>query len=323
MICFLTPDQKLIIHRTMKLGLVCISELLRDKHKNNSFCTMTRKRFNDLPRQEAINQLDSRIAFNASFLWDVIDHCAAHGIKHYRVSSNLAPLITDPTLDLSLDDLPQIETIKKHLRVAGDYARKVGVTLSSHPDQFNVLPSLNPDTVERTIRELNHQSHILDLMGCPKDYSAPMCLHLGLSPKPNENIEDYISRFYSAFYRCDVGVCNRLVLENEDKGYWNCKKLFDIFGGDFPLVFDNLHHACNNPHNLSTEECIEAFSKTWGASTPVFHWSEGINGTRKHTDYFSHVPQFVYDNPNIVFECEVKAKDKAICDILMSELKTA
>ena len=300
----------------MKLGLVCISEILRDKHKDCRFRVMTRKQFNNLDRAEALTELSKRILINTQVMQRTLLHCKHSGISHYRISSNIFPLVTDATLGMSYDDLPDFQEICENLKSSGDYALNHGISLSSHPDQFNVLASHNPDTVERTIRELNHQAYVLDLMGCPQDYSVPMCLHLGLNPKPDEDIEDYILRFYAAFDRCDIGVRNRIVLENEDKGYWDCKKLFDNFGGDFPLVFDNLHHACNNPQNLSIKECISAFSKTWGALTPVFHWSEGIDGTRKHTDYFSCVPQFVQDNPNIVFECEVKAKDHAILQVL-------
>lgn len=296
----------------MKLGLVCISEILKSKDKDLAFRTMTRKQFNKLKRDEALILLSKRILHNCRLTQTIVRHCQQNNISHYRVSSNLFPLVTDETLGINYDDLPDIKSIRAALAAVPIS----GVTMSCHPDQFNVLPSLNPDVVRRTIRELNHQARVLDWMGLEQSFRVPMCLHLGLSPKSDDEVSEFIERFYAAFDQCDDGVKKRLTLENEDKGYWNCKKLFDSFGGDFPLVFDNLHHACNNPHNLSTEECVAAFAKTWGASTPVFHWSEGIDCTRKHTDHFSHVPQFVYDNPNIIFECEVKAKDHAICNIL-------
>ena len=50
----------------MILGLTCISEELKEKDKKKfSFRTMTRKRFNDLNREDAIKQLSDRILHNA------------------------------------------------------------------------------------------------------------------------------------------------------------------------------------------------------------------------------------------------------------------
>ena len=298
----------------MKLGLVCISEILKAQSKNNAFQTMTRKRFNDLPRTHALAELSKRILHNAQLTGRVIGHCASIGIKHYRVSSNLFPLVTDETLGIQLNELVDLDRIMLALQQAGAVARSLGVSLSSHPDQFNVLPSLDDNTVERSIRELNHQSFVLDSMGCPQDYRAPMCLHLNRSLDPEkEDIYGYINRFSSAFNRCNEGVRKRLVLENEDKGFWNARNLHTYFNMLMPLVFDNLHDACN-----PSEDCyFDRFKSTWRHYTPVMHWSEGLESKpRSHSDYVSFVPSVVSKNADCVWEVEVKAKDLAIQKIL-------
>lgn len=299
----------------MKLGLVCISELLKDK--KIAFQTMTRKRFNTLNRDTAIADLSKKILHNAKVTGQVIVHCASNSISHYRVSSALFPLITDSTLNLSYSDLPDFVAICDALKYAGDYARKVGVTLSSHPDQFNVLGSYSDDTVARTINELNHQAWVLDTMGCPQDFSAPMCLHVNRAPDLNkETITDYRKRFIDNFAKCDAGVRNRLVLENEDSGYWSCANLYALFGSSFPLVFDNHHNDC-----LPSNECyVERFKHTWGSFTPVFHLSEGICGTRSHSDYITTIPTCVLDNLDCIWEVEVKAKDRCIIKLLSENL---
>jgi UV DNA damage endonuclease len=305
----------------MNIGLVCISEILKSQNKQHAFQTMTRSRFNALGRHQAIAQLSSRIKHNASLCSLIINHCHAVGIKHYRISSNLFPLITDESLGLCYADLPDFDQIKDILAQAGDNARRLGISLSSHPDQFNVLPSLNQDTVRRTIAELNHQAYVLDLFGCPQDYSAPMCLHLNLSfDSDKETIVEYVARFSRAFHHCVAGVRQRLVLENEHGGYWNCSNLFEHFGDKFPLVFDNLHNDINQSR-WTAQECFEKFYSTWGKYTPVFHWSEGCKDKpRSHADYFTHIPS-VYKSQNVILECEVKAKDKAILQVLKGEIK--
>lgn len=295
------------------LGLVCISEMLKQNNKNDAFQTMTRKRFNDLPRHDAIHQLSQRILHNSNMTYKIIWHCINNNIKHYRISSNLFPLITDATLGISYDDLADFQSIKNNLQKCGDLARQHGVSISSHPDQFNVLPSFNEQTVVKSIAELNHQSFVLDLMGCPQDYRAPMCLHLNLSfDATKESISNYIHRFQSALSQCNAGVQKRLVLENEDKGFWNASNLHQYFGDFIPLVFDNLHDVCNP----SAFCCFDMFRATWKHYKPVMHWSEGINNSRSHTDYVSHLPNVVECNNDCTWELEVKAKDFAILQVL-------
>ena len=301
-----------------RFGLVCISEILKDK--KIAFQTMTRKSFNSMSRDAAIVQLSKKILNNAKVTGQAIVQCASTGISHYRVSSSIFPLITDATLALSYDDLPNYIAICDALKFAGNHARRVGVTLSSHPDQFNVLASYTPDTVRRSIKELNHQAWVLDTMGCEQDFSTPMCLHVSKNPDLNaETITEYRKRFLANFAECDLGVRGRLVLENEDNGYWNCANLYALFGSSFPLVYDNLHNQCN-----PSDRCyIQDFKTTWGSFIPVFHLSEGICGSRSHSDYITNIPECVLNNTDCIWEVEVKAKDKCILKLIteISELQ--
>ena len=99
------------------LGLTCISEELKDIDKKKySFQTMTRKRFNDLckteDRNEALRQLSERILHNCCVTSAILHHCFKSDIGHYRLSSNLCPLVTDETLEIDFEELPDIEAIK-------------------------------------------------------------------------------------------------------------------------------------------------------------------------------------------------------------------
>lgn len=301
-----------------KLGLVCISEILKEKDKKLAFKTMTRKQFSSLPREIAIKELSQRILHNSKITAQVIIHCASVGISHYRVSSNLMPLITDATLNLPYEDLPDLKEIQNMFLLAGNHARKVGVTLSSHPDQFNVLSSYTDTVVDKTIIELNHQSYVLDMMGCSQDHSTPMCLHVSKNPiLEQESIEEYCQRFMNNLSRCDIGVQKRLVVENEDNGYWNAFNLHTIFGKLLPCVFDNLHDQINPSNRCFMND----FKATWKHHVPVMHWSEGINHTKSHTDYVTHVPSVVSNNLDCIWEVELKAKDKCIVKILSENFK--
>ena len=319
------------------LGLTCISEILKEQDKKKySFRTMTRKRFNDLcvrdGRDEAIQELSERILHNVRATRYILRHCIANNILHYRLSSNLFPLVTDATLGLSIDDLVNLSTIKSELSFAGKIAKDFGISIGSHPDQFNVLASTDRDKVARTINELNFQASVLDMVGLPQDHTAPMNIHINYNPKDDETLELVATRFFRNLSMCDKGVYNRLTIENEDKGFFNvdnCIKfseyLFNTFGANIPVCYDNLHDFCNP----SEDHCItfqaERCAYTWvnqgegdnNFIAPVFHWSEGNPlKPRAHAEYFAlgNTPPHIAIEPDmpVKWECEVKAKDKAI-----------
>jgi len=322
---------------TQILGLTCISEILKDKDKKKySFRTMTRKRFNDLcvkdGRNEAIQELSERIIHNVIVTQYILEHCNKSNIKHYRLSSALFPLLTDQTLELSLEDLPNQGRINEELRLAGLMAQTLGISIGSHPDQFNVLASPNREAVKRTINELNFQASILDKLGLPQDHTAPMNIHINYSPKEDETLEVVATRFFRNLSMCDKGVYNRLTIENEDKGFFNvdnCLKLsdylFETFGANIPVCYDNLHDFCNPSEDRNVVFQAERCAHTWIAQgdsednfiAPVFHWSEGKpEKPRSHADYFAlgNIPPVIAieSNKQAKWECEVKQKDKAI-----------
>jgi UV DNA damage endonuclease len=319
------------------LGLTCISEILKEKDKKKySFRTMTRKRFNDLcvkhDRDEAIRDLSERILHNVRATRYIIRHCISNHILHYRLSSALFPLITDEKTEVTFDDLPDKLSIQEELSFAGQIARGFGVSIGSHPDQFNVLASPNRDAVSRTINELNFQASVLDMLGLPQDHTAPMNIHINYTPKIDESLQIVATRFFRNLSMCDAGVYKRLTIENEDKGFFNVDNciefseyLFNTFGANIPVCYDNLHDFCNPSEDRNISFQAERCAYTWvnqadgdnNFIAPVFHWSEGNpQKPRAHADYFAlgNIPPIIAIEPNMEakWECEVKAKDKAI-----------
>ena len=347
----ITTSTAILTHMTTILGLTCISEELKDKDKKKySFQTMTRKRFNDLcnseGRDEAIQQLSDRILHNVVVTQHILHHCFKSDIGHYRLSSNLCPLVTDETLEIDFEELPDIEAIKQELRHIGILAKTLNISMGSHPDQFCVLASLNQDAVRRTIIELNFQAKIFDMIGLPRDHTAPMNIHVNASPTPITGVEMMITpeqihqlrvkqlaeRFYANLQECDEGVRNRLTIENEDKSFFNVDNciqfseyLFEKYQYNLPVVYDNLHDFCNPSEVRSVLFQAERCAYTWvnqddgkeNFITPIFHWSEGKpEKPRAHADYISlgNFPPYIAIEPDkpAKWEIEVKAKCKAI-----------
>jgi len=317
---------------TQTYGLTCISEILKKKDKSFSFKTLTKSRFIELEkRAEKLGEktLSDRIIHNLKLTSTIIQHCRRNEIGHYRLSSSLFPLITDKSLELNLATIKEANQILNLIKKIGETAKEHEVSLSFHPDQSNVLASERDDVVLRTVRELDFLAHILDLMGLPADYSNPINIHPSVSTKePTEaNLKAIVDRFYDGMVRCNDSVLKRLVIENEDKGCWNCMSLFIYFHQYMghqhrhimPLTYDNLHDECNpsvlNGNAVTMAQNVDAFAKTWpDAVTPVFHWSNGRSDRkRNHADFADGNPP-QYERP-LVWEVEVKQKDFAIAKL--------
>ena len=118
--------------------------------------------------------LEGRILHNLCLIKQILKHCAINDIFHYRLSSKLFPLITDTTLNLSIEHFDNFNSIKDELQQIGEVAKEHGITISIHPDQFNVLASKRSDVVQKTIRELNFHAKIMDMIGLPQSYAAPI-----------------------------------------------------------------------------------------------------------------------------------------------------
>ena len=290
-----------------RLGLCCISLKLKDQGIGHQ--TMTFKRFNSLPREEALQILGDRILNNLRTTNETIKFCGNHGYV-YRVSSDIFPLITYDAANVSLDDLPNHDEIQDEFDNISQTIISSNVRVSCHPSEFNSLSSLTPKVVDKTITELNFYSSFFDRIGLPANTNSPMNLHVHNN---NGTREEISHRFYENFKRLDTNCQARLTIENDDKlNCWSVRELVDIFHPitRIPICFDYLHHKCH-PNNLTEVEAINMCYDTW-QTRPLFHYSESREGNnpRAHADYAENV----FDNYGLEFDVdmELKSKDLAL-----------
>ena len=291
-----------------QIGLCCISEEL--KELGYKFSTMTFKRFSSLPRDEALEILGSRILNNMQVTHETILHCYNNSWC-YRISSDLFPLITYAAADISLSELPQYQDIQQEIAAIKQTLQDYPVRISCHPSEFNVLASINADSVDRTIRELNFYADFLDMIGCPQDYNSPMNMHINNRDGTNAEVTE---RFMTNFKRLQPNVQARLVIENDDKlNCWSVKQLMTDFypKTKIPITFDYLHHACH-PDGWTEHQALRFCHLTWGDIRPLFHYSESAEGNnpRKHADYAEQ--DFALYDLDFDVDFELKSKDFAI-----------
>lgn len=291
-----------------KFGLCCISLDLQERDPPLKFQKITFKRFNELPREEALEILGDRILNNMIVTNETIKYCHANDLC-YRMSSDLFPLITYDAAGVDLCDLPNHDDIQDAFDLIEQTIKSTGVRISAHPSEFNVLASKNQAAVDKTIDELNFYSSFMDRIGCPADHNSPMNLHIH---NKDGNYDEIIARFLGNFSRLDDNCRARLAIENDDKaGCWSVKELIEQFHSkiNIPITFDYLHHKCH-PDSLDEKTAFNLCHQTW-KTIPLFHYSESKEGNnpRAHADFA--VNRFeIYQECDIDFE--LKSKDKAI-----------
>ena len=285
-------------------NLCCISNsLAADGHK---FQTMTWHRFSQLPRDEAIAIVSQRTLNNIRVTYKILQQCADNSWG-YRVSSNLFPLLTYDVAQLKLQDYPDYIDIMAALSDCASIIRNKSIRVSCHPDQFNVLASTGQAQVDKTIVELNHHGWLMDMLDAPRDYNAPINIHIN---NTKGDPADIAARFMSNLAKCDESVRSRLVVENEDKGIWTPSLLVQHF--DLPITYDNLHHKCL-PDNLTQDQAYRLCYDTWPCK-PLFHYSESHpdkSNPRSHADMPTAAPHINVSMP-VDYDVELKHKDFAI-----------
>jgi UV DNA damage endonuclease len=273
---------------------------------------MTYKSFSSKSRAESLEKLSGIVINNFNVSEKIVRHCAANNIKGYRLSSDLCPVIKHPDVMIGLEDLPNYNLIEEEINNVSAAIKETGIRVSAHPGEFISLTNTkDPGVVNRSIIDLEFHAEIFDRLKLERSYYNPLNIHVRQEGEPAK-LRDIVVKNIE---RLSDGVKSRLVLENNDTGNtWtvnNLKKYFYLSYG-IPVTFDNLHHNMLN-HDVSHYDAFfEAYS-TWNCA-PIFHYSEGKNGTRAHRDMAEGIPENY--NKDVLFDVELKSKDYAILDIL-------
>ncbi len=293
----------------MNLSLCCISNVLAEQ--GHKFRTMTYKSFSSKPREESLEKLSSIISNNFSVTEKIIRHCASSGIKGYRLSSDLCPVIKHPDVMLNLEDLPNYGFIKYEINKVKKAIVDTGIRVSAHPSEYITLTSDDPIKVNHSLIDLEFHGEIFDRLELSQTYYNPLNIHV----RKEGDAKELTKTFMDNYNKLSDGVKKRLVLENNDTGNtWTVANLKKYFYNDYgiPVTFDNLHHEMLN-HDVSHYDAFYDALSTWTVQ-PLFHYSEGKNGTRSHKDMADNLP--VHYNEDVMFDVELKSKDYAILDIL-------
>jgi len=291
----------------MKLSLCCISNVLAEK--DIKFRTMTFKSFSSKSKTESLEKLSDIVRNNFNTTEKIIRHCAAVGIKGYRISSDLTPVINHPEVNLNISELPNFKLIQYEINKVKKAIKETGIRVSAHPSEYISLTSDDPNVINNSIRDLEQHAEIFNYFELENNTYNPLNIHCRKDGDPI----DISDKFKKNFELLSDSVKSRLVLENNDnaKGVWSVRNLIKYFP-EFSITFDTLHHKML-PDEYTEEEAFNAAYNTWKFE-PIFHYSEGKDNTRAHRDMAESLPPNY--GKDVIWDVELKGKDNAILEMI-------
>ncbi|HNT97954.1 MAG TPA: UV DNA damage repair endonuclease UvsE [Elusimicrobiales bacterium] len=245
---------------------------------------------------------------NAAALRRAIEYCAASGIGDFRINSQILPLKTHPKAGYELRDMPGGPAIIKGFKACGALAKKRGLRLTFHPDQFVLLSSPSEKVTRSSIEELEYQAEVSGWTG-----ADVINIHGGGAYGDKAAA---LRRLAGVLKKLPAAVRSRLTLENDDRTYTPSDLLPFCAENKVPFVYDVHHHRCL-PDGMTVEEATRRALGTWGRREPVFHLSSPKYGRegdpRPHHD-FINVEDFpsCWKKLDITIEVEAKAKEDAV-----------
>jgi UV DNA damage endonuclease len=187
-------------------------------------------------------------------------------VRMYRMTASLAPYATHPQLRQFHG---QVEACRPELAELGAMARALHLRLSTHPGQYVVLNSEDPDVQEAAIRDLDVQAQLLDAMDLGPE--AVVNIHVGGAAG---GLAAGADRFIRGFERLTERAQARITIENDDRTYALCDVVRLAARVGRPVVWDILHHHCNDPERMPDRDALELALGTWPDGVrPKVHYS--------------------------------------------------
>ncbi len=219
-------------------------------------------------------QNSPHLSVSLAYLRDIFAYLDRLDIRFYRMSGQLAPYLTHPTLT---QFHRQLEECATELAAMGDLARELRLRLTLHPGHYVQLSSPDPLRVQRSGAELAGAAALLEAMGLGPE--AVIVVHVGgVYGDPVQARE----RFVRHFTRLPGVVQQRLALENDDRRFSLQDALWIHRRTGVRLVLDTLHHRCLDPVGLPLPEALAQALATWPEEQrPKIHVSSSRTSARR------------------------------------------
>jgi UV DNA damage endonuclease len=276
----------------MRVGYACVNTGLPSAGRTLRLANVS----DDRVRELVLANLD---ALEAILRWN-----RERGIEVFRVSSETVPFGSHPA-----------NTFRWWDELAARFAEvgrlMDGMSNSTHPGQFTVLGSPNPEFVANTVAELEYHALLLEAFGL--DRSHKVVVHGG---GVYGDAAAAAGRFAAGFARLSPAAQERLVLENDER--WPLAEILPLAERlGVPVVFDVFHHEIRpSLPGLGVREAVSLAGETWrpedGRQEVHFSTQEpgkrpGAHSETIDLDAFARFADAVGD---LELDCVIEVKDK-------------
>lgn len=306
----------------VNIGYCCISlgvnEGLKKKDQISVNRGMVKKTFD----KQGLPYCSELSILNLKDCLKVLQYNRKHGIKVYRMSSEMFPWFTH----YKLTDLPNFNIIESLLQDIGRFVLNNDMRVGFHPGPFCIISSEREDVVEKSIDELDKHSQMLDLMGLPANNYYSVNIHLN-STKPT--LEASAERFCNNFPLLAETTKKRLTVENDDKqAQFTVNDLYNMVHKKvgIPIICDSLHYACHTG-GFTWEETFRLAISTWSDTKPLCHHSSSKKLNEDATTTLQTHTDFLYEpfenfGVDVDIELECKMKDIALFKYIKDYVKS-
>jgi UV DNA damage endonuclease len=279
----------------MRVGYACINTELRAPNRTCRLANATPERILELGRAN-LEALRAILAWNA-----------AHGIRLFRLTSDLIPFGSHP-----VNPLPWWDLLAEEFAACAALIRQTGQRVSLHPGQYTVLNSPRPEVVTNSRAELIYHVRLLEAL--ETDRSHKIVLHLG---GVYGDRQAALQRLAVVYVSLPEAVQARLVFENDERSYTlaDALNLHEDIGA--PVIFDVFHHRWNpSLQSLTLSEQVELAAHTWQPADgpPKLHYSDQWPGkppgAHSATLDLAAFAEFVRQLPPRPLDIMLEVKDK-------------
>jgi len=290
----------------MNLGYACINMTLgKQKPKVTTNRSMIKKTF----LEKGLDYAGELSLQNAHDLYKILQWNVENNIKVFRLSSDIFPWASE----YGIENSPYYKRIEIVLRGCGNYAKKHGIRITSHPGPFNVLVSPKENVIQNTINDLELHGKVFDMLGLEHSPYNKLNIHCNGVYGDKKSAMD---RFCENFKRLSPSVQTRLTVENDDKeSMYSVKDLMYIHEKiGIPIVFDYHHHKFQTG-GLTEEQALSLAVSTWPKGIkPIVHYSESKSlhennekiKPQAHSDYINELPNLYGHDVDVMVEAKAK-----------------
>lgn len=269
-------------------------------------------------KSETISAAKEKFRHNLDVIIKTVEWNAEHNIHFCRISSEIAPHISDPRL-LKKKDVMNYKKIsydlyefKDQIKKIADLGKKYKQRLTFHAPFYTILNSASNYIVTCSMRELWWHYQFLKIGRFPK--TSTVTIHGGgIFGDKTRSTNLFIQNYKKLNLNC-------IVLENDEFNYNINDTMYIHSKTGVPLVFDYFHYLCYNINHQKNPEkydkqldldCVLNYFKKNKTPQWKLHYSEQAPNKQlgSHSDYIKNIPDFLFIGDIMV---EAKCKEKAI-----------